>query len=213
MTDFPNKIPDIDQAWEDKLGGLVLTSGASVAFFQEFPSVDSIPQLTFPAISTQLIGINSDSPRWEGRPEDLQVGTIAGAVPQSEMIEVPTPYRLLYTVDTWAKARARDDRELLQHIMATVGDTDTLFDPVTNELVHVFKTGFNAIDETNGDIRIYHKSFTYEVLVTLGSDTVALLAQAVEVNFDFYGSQTIPESGPVSSDTFLQFDLRRTVTG
>lgn len=208
----PHKISDIDQAWEDLLGGHTLTSTAPVAFFQEEPHVDETTERVYPSISIQLIGIVPDDPRREGAPPEVKVGeNTAPAVPLSQMQKRPQPYRLVYAVDTWAKGRARDDRELQQHILEKLGERGVLTNPDSGDLHNTFKAGWSNVDEADGDVRIYHKSYTYEVEVCIGPDAIREAEQATELAFTMNLSPGT--EGAVIDDPDLTQCLTFTVTG
>jgi len=192
-------IPKVDQAFEDKFTGAEITvdlgSGDEdipVVFFQEQPSIEEAAARTFPSLSIALRDVSPDPDRRHGEQEGdrYKVAEDTGAVPYtSDMIPIPTPYRLTYFLETWNTRRAIVDRALQQLVLGLLGDRGVLTltesgPSEEDEDVHAFMAGFENADTDIGDMRIYHKIYTYEVLVELGPADVLTVKQAMELRFE-----------------------------
>lgn len=192
----------IDAAWAEAFAGQTLADDTAVAVYVEAPSPKNVPQRTYPSIAIHLLGLVEDSARLEGDSEDYKVGEDTGVDPPlSKMRDTPTPHRVQYSVDTWARGFAKHDRELIAIVNKVLGTKGTL--SVENattseaELVWALRSGFAVVDEYDGDLPVYHKAFTYEVLVELGDEAESEVAQATE--FDF----TLNQSTPPTDDTAI----------
>lgn len=220
-------IPKTDQAFEDKFSGATLTVnlGAGpvvlpVSFFQEPPDVEEALTREFPSLSISLRNIEIDAPRRQGEQEEerfkVAEDTMASP-PTSDMLVVPTPYRLVYFLETWALRRAVVDRALQQLVLERLGDKgvltlDSSSPEGEDEDVHAFKSGFDNADQDVGDIRIYHKVHTYEVLVELGPTDVLTVKQATELRLTFKQGKSSPGT-PVEDQSDLVTDLELVITG
>jgi hypothetical protein len=220
-------IPKVDQAFEDKFTGASVTVnlGAGptvlpVEFFQEQPDVEEALTRKFPSISIALRSIERDEDRRQGEQEGerYKVGeNTSGPVYTSSMVPVPTPYRLIYFLETWVLARAVVDRAVQQLVLERLGDKgvltlDSSAPDGADEDVHAFMTGFDNNDEDVQDQRIYHKTYTYEVLVELGPNDVLTVQQAMELRLSFKKGKNDPAT-PVADQPDLVLDTTLIVTG
>jgi hypothetical protein len=219
-------IPKVDQAFEDKFAGATITVnlGAgptviSVEFFQEEPDVEEQLTRQFPSLSISLRSIEIDDPRRQGEQEGERYRIAEDTVPvvhTSTMAPVPTPYRLIYFLETWSLSRAVVDRALQQLVLERLGDRGVLTLDASglageDEDVHAFLTSFDNTDEDVGDQRIYHKVYTYEVLVELGATDVLTVKQAMELRLTF--KKGSPSTLPVVDQPDLVTDTLVIVTG
>jgi hypothetical protein len=144
--------------------------------------------------------------------------------PESLMTPVPTPYRLVYQVETWAREHAAVDRQLMFIVKTVLGERATLSADGTD--VWAFRTGFSNLDRDEDDVRIYHKMYVFEVLVELADEAdVQRVKQATEINLGFKKGTARPKAGrhlekhrPTPNETVedqddLVLDITTTNTG
>lgn len=216
-------IPKVDQAFADLFFGAEITVDLGtgdvdipVEFFQEQPSVEEAVNRTYPALSITLRDVVPDGPRREGEQEGdrYQIGEDTGvSPPTSDMLPIPTPYRLVYFLETWGRARAVIDRALQQLVLERLGDRGVLTLTKSgpgdeDEDVHAFQVGFDNADQDVGDMRIYHKVYTYEVLVELGPTDVLTVKQVEELRFtmkqgQYRSGESLQEQPDLVTDTII----------
>jgi len=185
-------IAAVDQAWEDKFSGAAITTGV-VDFFQETPDESEAPTRTYPSFAITLADWAEDAERREGEtgPDELmKVGEDLVASPRESIMKAKgTPWRLIYELHTWAKGRARDDRELQLLVATKLGERGTLLltgteEDGSDEVVWAFRADFTNADEDDADVTLYHKIHTFEVLVNLRDDTEIRVKQAERFELD-----------------------------
>lgn len=197
-------LAQVDAGWATLFAGNTLaSSGEAISVFIEAPATEEAPSRVFPSISVNLISAPlEDSARLEGRPEDEKMSEDTGASPRtSAMRDVPHPVTLLYSVDTWVKGRARDDRDMQQVIAEVCPPRVAL--TVGSETVWAFRTGGRNADEHAGDTPIYHKAYTYRVHVNLGSPATTNVEQAEEFQFVYKKGQHAEDADLEGSETLV----------
>lgn len=170
-------IKSVDQALLERLSGRSLSDGTPVAVFIEAPDAAVRPNRAFPSISVSLVDMIEDFDRLEGGPEYYESGVDDSAIPWvAEMVLEPTPYRLRYRMDAWAK-RALHDRDLAQLIVDALGFRGMItLDTTAEKWLLRVGASFQSIYE--GDEKIYRRITAHEVLVELGPNDVTEVKKA-----------------------------------
>jgi len=175
------RIDKIEDALLARYAGISLTVGGtptSVSVFVEDPAVEEYEERVYPSISVKLLSIMEDNPARDSEDEEKEIiATSSAPVPVTTNRQRGEPYRLQYSLDTWHRVRAAEERDLLHSAFIertpTRGSISVEDIDGNTETLWVFWAGnIVALDEPNIDEIIYHKSLTVDVLATLLSDTV-----------------------------------------
>lgn len=149
-----------------------------VSVFIEQPSTEEFPERVFPSVSIQFLTMVYDEKRAHSDDGSLEETAYNDGVdpPVRTSRQNGVPFVLGYSIDTWHKNRADEDRDLISEILVQ-RTAPQGYMPVTNidsgtENVWVmWSGGLVALDETDGDYVVYHKSLTVHVYADLLTDT------------------------------------------
>lgn len=200
MTSLAVTMKAIDAALLAKYTGITINTGdppasTSVTPFIEDPNPEQYAERTYPSIAIKMISMTPD---YTGiyETEDLNEEEVAydpgPAPPVRSMRKNPLPYRLLYSLDTWHKARVGESRDLVTEALIHRTDprgslTVTNIDGVDIPVWMFWQGGITSVDEYDVDEVIYHKSLTVLILAYVAivdSDDVTEEKVVTELNLD-----------------------------
>ncbi len=167
-------VPEVELALATRYAGIsidVAGTPTPVEVFLEKPSVEDFPERVFPSVSILNLGMFPDFPRQHTTDDDDIEEEISfnNAVdpPEREMGQVPVPFRLVYSIDTWHRVRASEERDLVSEVIINRTRPRGFIPQVGANLVdlNAFWAGsLTNLDETETDEVIFHKSLTLEIL-------------------------------------------------
>jgi hypothetical protein len=229
MTSLATTIKAIDAALIAKYSGITILTGAvptvtAVAPFIEEPLPEAYTERVFPSISIKLLSILPDYSRiyeTEDFSEEETDYDDTVSPPVRNMRSKPLPYRLMYAVDTWHKARAGESRDLLTEAILhrtqprgslTVQNIDGVNIPVWL----FWEGGIRTLDEVDVDEMIYHKTLSVIVLSylsTASAEDVSEEKAVTETRLSFYNRHVeISSSGVTIDDSKNVKDISIRVT-
>lgn len=181
-------IENVEEALLNRYSGIsinVAGTPTAVTVFMEDPSSEEYSERTFPSIAMTLIGISSDDESRDSEDELTEIlSTSSDPVPITTNRQKGEPYILEYSIDTWHKLRASEERDLLRDAVIkktpvrgylSVEDIDG-----NTETVWAFWNGsVRSLNEIDVDEVIYHKSLSVNVHVTMLTDEVESLVPTV----------------------------------
>lgn len=173
-----------------------------VPVFVEVPDIEEFPKRSFPAISITLVSMD-----FENDLEHSDSDTIVSYDPATNTFVSRRRshwYRLIYQVHSWA-LYAQQDRDLLRKIDNRLEPRDTI--TVDSKPYWVFRDerefSFIQLNEMVDDRTLYHKVWTFEVLVDIDNEETDTNTQAVtEIQMESYSVKNIAVEGslkPVNS--------------
>lgn len=157
------------------------SGGAPVAtpveVFIEDPATEEQTERAYPSVAITFLGATFDVDRFhtsDDMPENI--GPVsADPVPEQITRPAPKPYRLQYSIDTWHRVRAAEDRDLVaeaifQRTPPRGFVTLTNVDGETVDVWVLWAGGITSLDERQPDVVIYHKTLTVDVLADILDD-------------------------------------------
>lgn len=221
MTSQAVEIPAIDLALASHYSGITIETGVDengengvvtpVSVFLEEPFTELYTERVYPSINIKYLGHVPDFEVSHTSDEDAeQVDYDTGVTPHETVNrESPLPYRVLYSIDTWHKVRAIEDRDLVTEaiIKKTKPRGYLTVSNIDGEDVTVwFFTDGSVVqkDEPQPDMVIYHKIVTVSILAYLSGvafDDTVREKVVMKVNWeavwrllrtDEFGSEIVP---------------------
>jgi hypothetical protein len=200
MTSNAVTLKAIDAALAAKFAGVSIDVGSPavstpVTVFLEEPDPEEYPERVFPSVAIKML---SAVPDYAGivDSEDLvneELSTDNGQTPPVITTRKrPLPHRIMYSVDTWHKARVSESRDLLSAaIFHKIDPRDYLtvqnIDGTAITVWLFWVGGISGTEEKHVDEIIYHKTLNVVVLAYLSlveaTDTTDLKV-ATEHNFE-----------------------------
>lgn len=153
---------------------------STVPVFLDSPDVEEFPERVYPSISIMLMDCTPDFER-EDTTETVEISVDKSSVPYvATMRDASSPYRLSFMIHTWAMHWALTDRELMRWVSKRLPPRTTI--PLSGENFWTFYKSSATLHEDDGDQKIYHRAWTYDVLLDLEDvDTDEQSAQVSEI--------------------------------
>lgn len=170
-------LTNIDLALITRYSGMTISvagTPTAVEVFIEEPSTENYSEKVYPSVSLKLIAMNFDPTRSHSSDDDEEQIAYNDTVdpPERTMRLNPQPYSLLYSLDTWHKVRAIEDRDLLA--TAIIEKTPPRgyisvnnVDGETEYCWVLWSGGVVTNDEEEEDYVVYHKTLTLNVFADL----------------------------------------------
>jgi hypothetical protein len=214
MTSLATTLKAIDAALIAKYSGITITTSdgdTGVTAFIEAPMPEVFDERTFPSISIKLLSVLPDYTRiYETEDFNDEETDYDDSVdpPVRSMRSKPLPYRILYSVDTWHRARAGESRDLVTeailHRTRPRGSMTVQNIDGSNIDVWLFwEGGIRTLDEIDVDEIIYHKTLSVVVLAYLSTteaDTVSEEQVVTAVDLDIYNRHVETDSSGTTVD-------------
>ena len=201
MTSLATTIKAIDAALVTKYSGISIDTGSPsvvtpVTVFMEDPDPEEYPERVYPSIALKLLStvpdyfaiVESDD---VDDSEEISYNDLV-VPPVRTMRKKPLPHRVMYSIDTWHKARASESRDLVAEALLYLTDprgylTVQNIDGTAIDLWMFWDGGITAAEERSIDEIIYHKTLTVSILAYLARtavDTTTDTKVATELDFE-----------------------------
>lgn len=186
------KIRDVDIALRDVFSTITVTNmdtgldNITVPVFVENPDIELYAKRQFPAISITLVSMDFDASLEHTDPETVvEYNATTNTFVSRRKSHW---YRLIYQVHTWA-LYAQQDRDFIRKIDNRLEPRDTI--TLNGESYWVFRDdrefSFAQLNESVDDRTVYHKLWTFEVLVDIDNEETDYSSQAVtEIAIESY---------------------------
>jgi hypothetical protein len=218
MTVQSTTLKLIDEGLLARYSGLEILVGdpevlTPVEVFIETPQPEEVPERTFPSISIRFLSMAPDFADMQhcddDEMEELYLDSDP-AIPEMVTRQKGIAYRILYSLDTWHRAKVIEDRDLLfETFLRTTPIRGYL--PIKNiddEDISVWVSWMGSLvmaDESDFDELIYHKTITLTVLAYLAPvGTVDTVRDKVVTKAEFEVNSV--EEGVSTEDVTFEFD-------
>lgn len=223
----------IDQALATRYAGLTILTGnpqvsTPVTVFLEEPLSEEARERKYPSISINMMAMRFDSARAHTDDEAGEQIAIDLGVDPAVRTESQRgiPYRIVYSIDTWHRALAGEDRDLVLEALIRRTPPRGYVTAVNirggNEALWALWGGDVVVaDEREVDVMTYHKSLTLEVLATLQTEatpTDHLVAENLQWSVQSRRTRVladgtqVPVAGSEEGDIRIQIDQDGAVT-
>lgn len=217
-----HSIADVDEALSIALAGFTTSASEAVTVFVEAPGTSAQRTRKFPSV----VVIQNGAPTLDASREEADTGDYIDSYDdendptEATVYQTGEPYKLSYTVETFARTSttqsgAAMDRELQAFVLSRLPPKGSLTIGEDEDVVSCFLVGANDLNEVRNEITVYHRVFSYEVLVVLGSQTATteLVARTMELDFYQAAQNADGEISADSSDNTLDRTLQITNDG
>lgn len=165
-------LQQVDQALADKFSGYDLTlidgSVVEVPVFQEHPATQIVEERAFPSISIVFQDMVDEIFQSDSEDEEtISVDNVADP-PEATVRKTPEWYRIRYHVHAYT-LNAGEDRDLMRWVTSRMRPRDSL--TIGADPYWTFREGFATLDKNEADRRVYHKVWTWDVLVDIDDPT------------------------------------------
>jgi len=200
MTSLAVTLKAIDAALFAKYSGISIDAGdppaaTPVSVFLEDPDPEEYPERVYPSVSIRFISLVPDYTgivESDDIDESEEISYDDGVSPPVRtMRKKPLPHRIMYSIDTWHRARVSESRDLVAEAIQYLTDprgylTVQNIDGTNIDVWLFWAGGIATADERSTDEIIYHKSLTVSVLAYLARTAVGTTTEVkVATDLDF----------------------------
>jgi hypothetical protein len=184
-----------------------------VEIFIETPQPEEVPERTFPSISIRFLSMTPDFSDMQHCDDDEMEELYLDedpTIPEMVTRQKGTAFRILYSLDTWHRAKVIEDRDLLFETFLRKTPIRGYL-PIKNiddEDISVWVNWTGSLvmaDEADYDELIYHKSVTLTILAYLAPVSVSdIVSDKVVTKAEFEVNSV--EEGVSTEDVTFEFD-------
>jgi hypothetical protein len=208
----------LDDGFISRYSGIVIPVGDPVVLtpvevFVETPNPEEVSERTFPSISIRLINMVPDFRDMQhcddDDEEELSLDSVP-TIPEMIMRQKGIAYRIQYSLDTWHRNRALEDRDLLfeTFLRKTPIRGYMTVKNIDDEDITVWVSWMGSVvtaDESDVDEIIYHKSLSLIVMAYLSQvDSTDTDRDKVVTKAEFEVNSV--EDGVSKVDVTFEFD-------
>ncbi len=172
-------IPQVEEAFGAIWGGKTLNirnvGVKDVPVFIDVPDAEEYPERVFPSISVFFTNMEPEvfENEWDEilDVDDSVTPNIVTLQPASRW------FRITFQVHTWVAGDAASDRELMLFMETRKRHRDAF--TIGSDAYYMFRENMASANEDDGDTAIYHRIWTYDVIVDLEDEDSQFTSPAV----------------------------------
>jgi len=195
-------LQQVEMALGTFLGGRTLSilgaTPVAVPVFIDYPDPEVEPKRTFPSISVM----------WTDMEPEMELAESDTTYDEIDMSSIPYVfttkkkpvwYRVTLQVHSWVLRDAVADRALDLDLETALEIRDVL--AIDGDYYNIFRTGFQRNDTPEEDAVVYHKVWSYDVLVPLALDDIVSQGKTIHsIQLDSYSFRTRYKYSPDDTD-------------